>query len=158
MRFLPATASESSSRGYCARDDPLCWLIAHGSELSRARRGPVRHRRRFSLSVRENIWSWPTAIVNVSLYFALFFKSGLYSDMGLQAVYFALSLYGWYEALYGDKNRTALKVSHAAATVGHARHDCPGGLGVIRQADLGPSWRLAPLRRCPTTTTSLVAQ
>ena len=31
--------------------------------------------------------------------------------MGLQAVYFALSLYGWYEWLYGGAGHTVLKVS-----------------------------------------------
>jgi nicotinamide mononucleotide transporter len=63
------------------------------------------------LSVRQNIWSWPTALVNVALFFALFYKSGLYSDMGLQVVYFVLSVYGWYEWLYGGKDRTELRVS-----------------------------------------------
>src|SRR5439155_14028178 len=65
------------------------------------------------LSTRENIWSWPTAIVNVSLFFVLFYRSGLYSDTGLQLVYFALSVYGWYEWLYGGKGHTALTVSRA---------------------------------------------
>jgi nicotinamide mononucleotide transporter len=63
------------------------------------------------LSVRQNIWSWPTALVNVALYSVVFYESGLYSDMGLQVVYFALSLYGWYEWLYGGAGHTTLKVS-----------------------------------------------
>ena len=65
------------------------------------------------LSARENIWSWPTAIVNVGLYIIVFRRTGLYSDMGLQVVYLALSIYGWYEWLYGGKNRTTLRVSRA---------------------------------------------
>ena len=63
------------------------------------------------LSTRENIWSWPTALVNVALYFVVFFEAKLYADMGLQVVYFVLSLYGWYEWLYGGENRTELAVS-----------------------------------------------
>jgi nicotinamide mononucleotide transporter len=63
------------------------------------------------LSTRENIWSWPTAIINVGLYALLFFRERLYADMGLQVVYLILSLYGWYEWLYGGENRTALHVS-----------------------------------------------
>ena len=66
------------------------------------------------LSTRENVWSWPTAIVNVSLYFLLFYRTGLYSDMGLQLVYLTLSIYGWYEWLYGGANRTELHVSRAS--------------------------------------------
>ena len=67
------------------------------------------------LSTRENIWSWPTAIVNVTLYFIVFRRAGLYSDMGLQVVYLVLSIYGWYEWLYGGKNRSTLPVSRATS-------------------------------------------
>src|SRR5690349_858099 len=70
------------------------------------------------LSTRENIWSWPTALVNVALYFVVFYEAKLYADMGLQAVYFALSLYGWYEWLYGGENRTELHVSRTPRTLG----------------------------------------
>ena len=67
------------------------------------------------LSARENIWSWPTAILNVGLYIIIFRRTGLYSDMGLQVVFLTLSIYGWYEWLYGGKNRSALRVSRASA-------------------------------------------
>jgi nicotinamide mononucleotide transporter len=67
------------------------------------------------LSARENIWSWPTAIVNVGLYIVVFRGAGLYSDMGLQVVYLVLSMYGWYEWLYGGTNRSQLTVSRASA-------------------------------------------
>jgi len=67
------------------------------------------------LSARENIWSWPTAIVNVGLYIIVFHRTGLYSDMGLQVVYLVLSIYGWYQWLYGGTNRTELTVSRARA-------------------------------------------
>jgi nicotinamide mononucleotide transporter len=63
------------------------------------------------LSARENIWSWPTALVNVLLSVPVYFAARLYADMGLQLVYAALSLYEWYEWLYGGENRTELAVS-----------------------------------------------
>lgn len=69
------------------------------------------------LSARENIWSWPTAIVNVGLYIFIFRESGLYSDMGLQVVYLALSIYGWYQWLHGGADRSKLEVSKASARV-----------------------------------------
>ena len=69
------------------------------------------------LSARQNIWSWPTAIVNVSLYTFIFFRSGLYSDMGLQVVYLGLSIYGWYQWLRGGVGHTALRVSRASRKV-----------------------------------------
>jgi nicotinamide mononucleotide transporter len=63
------------------------------------------------LSVRLNILSWPTAIVNVLLYVIVFRSARLYADMGLQVVYAILSVYGWYEWLHGGENRTQLAVS-----------------------------------------------
>ena len=66
---------------------------------------------RVILSARQNIWSWPTAIVGVGIYVVVFWHSKLYADMGLQFVYIALSFYGWYEWLYGGENRTELHVS-----------------------------------------------
>jgi len=87
------------------------WFAAHGLEFVAVVFGIIS----VLLSVRQNIWSWPTALVNVALFFALFYTSGLYSDMGLQAVYFVLSLYGWYEWLYGGKGHTALTVSTTTA-------------------------------------------
>ena len=69
------------------------------------------------LSTRENIWSWPTAIVNVGLYILVFGQAHLYSDMGLQVVYLVLSVYGWYEWLHGGANRGRLEVSRASSRV-----------------------------------------
>ncbi len=67
------------------------------------------------LSVRQNIWSWPLAIVNVLLYAVVFYEAKLYADMGLQVVYAVLSIYGWYQWLYGGENRTTLRVSRTRA-------------------------------------------
>lgn len=63
------------------------------------------------LSVKERIWSWPTAIVNVLLYFLIFREQTLYAQMGLQLFYAAISVYGWYHWLYGGTRRTRLRVS-----------------------------------------------
>ena len=70
------------------------------------------------LSVRQNIWSWPTAIINVVLYAIVFYEAKLYADMGLQVIYAILSMYGWYEWLYGGEGRTELHVSRTGARLG----------------------------------------
>jgi nicotinamide mononucleotide transporter len=70
------------------------------------------------LSVRQNIWSWPTAIVNVVLYAIVFYEAKLYADMGLQVVYAILSIYGWYEWLYGGAGRTELRVTRTGPRLG----------------------------------------
>src|SRR5688572_12602511 len=67
------------------------------------------------LSVRQHIASWPTAIVNVLLSAVVFYKARLYADMGLQFVYAVLSIYGWYEWLYGGAGRTRLPVSRVSS-------------------------------------------
>ena len=69
------------------------------------------------LSVRQNIWSWPTAIVNVVLYTVVFWDAKLYADMGLQVIYAVLSLYGWYQWLYGGAGRTELRVTRTPPRV-----------------------------------------
>jgi len=111
------------------------------------------------LSTREHIWSWPTALVNVTLYFVVFFEAKLYADMGLQVVYFALSLYGWYEWLYGGENRTELHVSRTTRTLG-VRLVL---IGIASAALLGTMLArftdaALPYLDSATTSTSLVAQ
>lgn len=65
------------------------------------------------LSTKENIWSWPTAIINVGLYTIVFFHSRLYADMGLQVIYLTMSFYGWYNWLHGGEQHSVLHVSRA---------------------------------------------
>jgi nicotinamide mononucleotide transporter len=62
------------------------------------------------LTTREDIWSWPTGLVNVGLYIVVFAKAKLYADMGLQAVYVVACLYGWYAWLHGGRDHGELHV------------------------------------------------
>lgn len=111
------------------------------------------------LSARENIWSWPTAIVNVGLYIVIFQRSGLYSDMGLQVVYLVLSIYGWYEWLHGGANRSKLAVSKASRRV-WVVSAVAGGLGwlVIWSITRRLHGVSIPSIDAGLTATSLVAQ
>jgi len=111
------------------------------------------------LSVRQNIWSWPTAIVNVGLYTLVFYESRLYADMGLQVVYIVISFYGWYEWLYGGKNRTELEVSRTSRRLGMLL----AAIGVVSAFVLGTVFHRTtnaalPFLDSATTSTSLVAQ
>ncbi|HEY0144052.1 MAG TPA: nicotinamide riboside transporter PnuC [Thermoanaerobaculia bacterium] len=65
------------------------------------------------LSTRQHIVSWPTAIAGVSIYAWIFWQTRLYADFGLQFVFITLSIYGWYEWLYGGEQRSQLRVSRA---------------------------------------------
>lgn len=138
--------------------NPCTWLAAHGSSCLEAVAvvfGIVS----VYLSTRENIWSWPTALVNVALFTVLFLRSGLYSDTGLQVVYFALSVYGWYEWLYGGAGHTAIAVSRTStrawiilAVIAVVMW---GALGAITSRLPGTA---LPYVDAATTTVSLIAQ
>ncbi|MBE9586905.1 nicotinamide mononucleotide transporter [Mucilaginibacter sp. JRF] len=52
------------------------------------------------LAARNNILNWPFAIISVSIYLYIFFKAHLFADMGLQAYFLAMNIYGWYYWLH----------------------------------------------------------
>ncbi|MEO8622025.1 MAG: nicotinamide riboside transporter PnuC [bacterium] len=111
------------------------------------------------LSVRQNIWSWPTAIINVAVYAVVFFEAKLYADMGLQIIYAVLSVYGWYEWLYGGANRTELHVTRTGPRLGAILT----GIAIAGSAVLGVLLRGATDAALPfmdsfLSSTSLVAQ
>lgn len=47
------------------------------------------------LTIRQNIWCWPMALVSVVLSAIDFYSTRLFGDMALQVMYFAQGLYGW---------------------------------------------------------------
>jgi nicotinamide mononucleotide transporter len=46
-------------------------------------------------SIRENIWVYPTGIISTLIYVWICLQVGLYADMGINAYYFGMSVYGW---------------------------------------------------------------
>ncbi len=72
------------------------------------------------LLVKENLWNWPVGIVNNLLFLVLFFRSGLYADSGLQLVFIALSLYGWWNWLRGGGAKEELAISRTPRAAGIA--------------------------------------
>ena len=67
--------------------------------------------------IYESIWGWPLTIAGVALYAILFQHERLYADMGLQGIYIAIAVYGWYEWLHGGESHGERKVSNAALRV-----------------------------------------
>jgi nicotinamide mononucleotide transporter len=111
------------------------------------------------LSVRQNIWSWPTAIVNVVLYALVFYEAKLYADMGLQVIYAVLSVYGWYEWLYGGAGRTELHVTRTSSRLGVLL----GAIALVGSGLLGTLLHhetdaALPFMDAALSSTSLVAQ
>ena len=112
------------------------------------------------LSAKERAWGFPVAAVASGFYCVVYYQARLYLDSSLQVFFLALSLYGWYEWLYGGQNKDVLPISRlprvaipylvtigllATATMGYA---------VVH---LRPDASI-PYLDAATTATSLIAQ
>ena len=68
------------------------------------------------LSAKANIWSWPAGLINVTLFFFLFYQVQLYPDMFLQVFFFITNLMGWWRWGHPGKSeedkKHELKVSY----------------------------------------------
>jgi nicotinamide mononucleotide transporter len=60
---------------------------------------------------KENIWVYPTGIINVLIYVYLCFFAGLYADMAINAFYFVMSVFGWYNWSRRDENLEHVPIS-----------------------------------------------
>jgi nicotinamide mononucleotide transporter len=47
-------------------------------------------------SIKKNILVFPTGMISTIIYVYICLKYKLYADMGINAYYFAMSIYGWY--------------------------------------------------------------
>lgn len=54
-------------------------------------------------NIREKIAGWPLAILSSLLYFALFWRSKLYGEAGLQVFFVLLAAWGWGQWLLGQR-------------------------------------------------------
>ncbi len=111
------------------------------------------------LTVRQVIWCWPTALVSVVMYGIVFYDARLYADMGLQGIYFVLSVYGWWAWRHGGQDQTELEVSRGSirlyvllVAIGSAFAILLGGI-LGRYTDAALPWMDSTL-----TSFSLVAQ
>jgi nicotinamide mononucleotide transporter len=85
------------------------WLSAHWFETVGTAFGLAS----VYLQTREQIWNWPLGIVNVAIFFVIFWQSKLYADSVLQLYYLATGIYGWWAWLHAGPNRTELRVVRA---------------------------------------------
>jgi nicotinamide mononucleotide transporter len=60
---------------------------------------------------KENILVFPTGIVSVVIYIYICFFAKLYADMGINFVYFVMSIYGWYMWSRKDLEKSTLPIS-----------------------------------------------
>lgn len=88
-------------------NSPVTWLELVAVVLALAMVG---------CNMREIHWGWPLAILSSLMYFALFWRSGLYGDASLQIVFAALGGWGWFQWLRGRRpDGTTLRVVRLGA-------------------------------------------
>ncbi len=111
------------------------------------------------LTTRQRVLCWPIGIVSVAIFVVVFYRARLYGAMGLQAVYIALAVYGWYTWLHGGRDHGRLAVSRVRPRV----MAWLAGAGTVAGALLAVAlarWTDAalPVLDAATTAFSLVAQ
>jgi nicotinamide mononucleotide transporter len=62
-------------------------------------------------SMREHIWVYPTGLISTSIYVWICFEYKLYADMGINAYYFGMSIYGWYVWIHPKEDQAKLPVT-----------------------------------------------
>jgi nicotinamide mononucleotide transporter len=62
-------------------------------------------------SIKENIWVYPTGIISTLIYVWICFQYKLYADMGINAYYFSMSIYGWYVWTHPKEGEKVLPVT-----------------------------------------------
>ncbi|RJF95298.1 nicotinamide riboside transporter PnuC [Noviherbaspirillum saxi] len=67
------------------------------------------------LGIRQIHWAWLFAIASSASYAVVFFQARLYGDMGLQWVFIATSMWGWYQWLGVRGAAGGLRVSRLSA-------------------------------------------
>ncbi len=111
------------------------------------------------LTIRRNIWCWPTGLVQVVLYILVFFHAKLYSDLLLHVVYVIMQFYGWWAWLHGGREGRPLSITRlsgqalliwvAIAAV---------GIGALGSVMAGATDASLPYWDAATTVLSLIAQ
>ena len=69
----------------------ISWVGAHAVEIL----GVIFSIGYLIFSIRQNILLWPLGIASALLYMVVFYQSKFYADMGLNAYYVIISIYGW---------------------------------------------------------------
>jgi nicotinamide mononucleotide transporter len=65
------------------------------------------------LTAQRNIWNFPVGIANCALLLLLFFQARLFADAGLQILFIALGLRGWWQWASGGTRATPKPITSA---------------------------------------------
>ena len=108
--------------------------------------------------IEQNIWNFPIGIANNFVFLALFFSARLYGDMGLQVIYVALGIHGWYTWLGGGMHHTMLHVNRLQLKEGIILFGLGGMTTIALTYYFTTIHDAAPFLDALTTVLSLIAQ
>ena len=84
------------------------------------------------LSTRQNVWSWPTSLINNVMYLVYFFGAKLFALMALNGIFAMIAIYGWYQWKFGGKGSTELTVTRIPPRLAAGLATlCLGSMGTI---------------------------
>ncbi len=66
------------------------------------------------LDTKENVLARPLSLLVTTVSLFIYYPVGLYARFALGIVYMGMNTYGWYQWLYGGKNKTTLQVSYTS--------------------------------------------
>lgn len=89
------------------------------------------------LAARTSLWSWPIGIVNVVLFFFLFYQSQLYPDMFLQVFYFVTNIVGWWRWANPSKGEEDMKSELKVSLMTRRELTFVGSIGIAGTILLG---------------------
>ena len=70
-------------------------------------------------SKKENIWVFPSGLINTSFYVYLSLKGDLYGEAAVNFYYTIMSLYGWYNWLRrNNKNERVIRITNSSRAEG----------------------------------------
>ncbi len=84
----------------------MSWIIENYIEIIAAILGIIG----VWLTTKQIIWCWPVGLINVILSIIVFFSSKLYADVTLQIFYLVMTIYGWYNWIWGGASKNNLPV------------------------------------------------
>lgn len=68
------------------------------------------------LAAIENVWCWLFGIISSALYIYFCYSGKLFLESGLNLFYVVIGIYGWYQWLYGSKEKSELKIVTISVT------------------------------------------
>jgi len=89
------------------------------------------------LSARTSLWSWPIGIINVILFFFMFYQSRLYPDMFLQVFYLVTNIVGWWRWANPNRGEEDLKSELKVSLMTRKQLILSSSIGVVGTILLG---------------------